>query len=128
MLHQAQRLDESGFDMLRRMRDLTLAWIGRPIPRIQTWIPSTDPVQAHDSANLDMAEENIVALGAPNECFGPQWRNCATGTYSSNAQREAIEAVLRKLNLLDRPVHWPPSQEELDSFEVSLHGIRTPSA
>jgi hypothetical protein len=127
MLHQAERLDDSGFDTLRRMRDSTFAWIGRRMRRMQRWSLSTSVVQAHDGPNLDMAEENIVALGALNECFGPQWRNCATGTYSSNAQREAIEAVLRNSNLSGSSLPWPPSQEELDRFEVSLRGIRTPS-
>jgi photosystem II stability/assembly factor-like uncharacterized protein len=128
MLHQAERLDESGFDTLRRMCNSALAWIGRRMPRMQTWTPTTDPVRAPVGANLDMAEENIVALGALNECFGLQWRNCATGAYSCNAQREVIESVLRGLDLADRPVQWPPSHEELDSFEASLRGIRTPSS
>ncbi len=127
MLHQAERLDDSGFDTLCRMRDWTFAWIGRRMPRMQRRMLSTDAVQAHDGPNLDMAEENIVALGALNECFGPQWRSCATGTYSSDPQREAIEAVLRNLNLSGSPLPWPPSQEELDRFELSLRGIRTPS-
>ena len=124
MLHQAERLDVSGFDTLRRMSDSALAWIGRRMPRLQTRTPTNDPVRAQDGANLDMGEENIVALGALNECFGSQWRICATGTYSSKAQQEAIEFVLRSF---DRPLQWPPSREELDSFEASLHGIRTPS-
>jgi hypothetical protein len=89
MLHQAERLDESGFDTLRQMRD--------------------------------------SAFGALNECFDAQWRNCATGTYSSDTQREAIEGVLRGLNSPGRPLQWPPQQKELDSFELSLRGIRTPS-
>ena len=127
MLHQAERLDESGFDTLRQMRDSALAWIGRRMPGMQTWTPTIDPVRPQDGANLDIAEENIVALGALNECFGTEWRNCATGTYSSNTQREAIEGVLRRLNSSDRPLQWPPHKKELDSFESSLHGIRTPS-
>jgi hypothetical protein len=127
MLHQAERLDESGFDTLHHMRDSALAWIDRRMPSMQTSTPTTDPVRPQDGANLDMAEENIVALGALNECFGAEWRNCAAGTYSSNTQRDAIEGVLRGLNSPERPLQWPPDKKELDSFELSLRDIRTPS-
>ena len=127
MLHQAERLDESGFDTLRRRCDLMIAWIGGRILRINAQIPPTDPIRAQDHTSLGMAEENIVALGALNECFGLQWRNCATGTYDSGEQQEAIEAVLRRLKLIGCSSSWPPPQEELDAFEVSLRGIRAPA-
>jgi hypothetical protein len=126
MLHQAERLDESGFDTLRRRCDLMIAWIVGRILRINAQIPPTAPIRAQDHTNLDMAEENLVALGALNECFGLQWRDCATGTYDSGEQQKAIEAVLRRLKLIGCSSSWPPSQEELDAFEVSLHGIRAP--
>ena len=45
MLHQAERLDVSGFDTLRRMSDSALAWIGRRMPRLQTRTPTNDPVR-----------------------------------------------------------------------------------
>jgi KAP family P-loop domain len=127
MLHQAERLDESGFDTLRRRCDSMIAWIGGRVLRTNAQIPPTDPIRAQDHTSLDMAEENLVALGALNECFGPQWRNCATGTYDSGEQQEAIEAVLRRLKLIGCSSSWPPSQEELDAFEVSLGGIRAPA-
>jgi photosystem II stability/assembly factor-like uncharacterized protein len=128
MLHQPERLDDSGFDTLRRIAHAAFAWIRSHVLRAQTSTPATGPIQRQDRAILDMAEENIVALGALNECFGPQWRNCATGIYSSSVQQQTIELILRSLKSSSGQLLWPPSKDELDSFEASLRGVRMPSS
>ena len=62
MLHQAERLDESGFDTLRRRCDWMIAWISGRILRINAQMPPTAPIRAQDHTSLDMAEENMLRL------------------------------------------------------------------
>ena len=76
--------------------------------------------------NHPIPEEHIVAFGALNEVYGPQWRQLAMGACTDAAQKAVDEAVQR-CRKTGAPARWPPSDAELDSFERSLQGIRVPS-
>jgi photosystem II stability/assembly factor-like uncharacterized protein len=127
MLHQPETLDESGYDALRNLCATAFARIGKWMAHIRLPVTPARPPQPDEDVSLDMAEEHIVALGALNECFGPHWRDCARGVYSCDEQRERIHAVLEALRRQGRRFSWPPTDEELDRFETSLRGVRTPS-
>jgi hypothetical protein len=126
MLHQAERLDESSFDTLRRVRDSTLAWVGRRIPAIRPW-RSSSVAAHHEGANLDMAVENIVALvrstSALDRSGGIALQEAILATHNGRPSRRRSEG--RRCQAISSS--GPLPKRELDSFEASLRGIRTPS-
>jgi photosystem II stability/assembly factor-like uncharacterized protein len=113
MLHQAQRLDQSGWDALpKRLKE----WLGLSITPEQ---PST--------TQTSIAEHRIVALGALYEVFGSDWKNCAKACLPENELAGAAEESIRAYCAPGLGVTWPPSDEEIESFARSLAGVRIPS-
>ncbi|VVP72805.1 Ycf48-like protein [Pseudomonas fluorescens] len=113
MLQQAQRLDQNGWDTLpKRLK----AWLGL----------STAPEQPSD-AEISIDEHRIVALGALYEVFGSDWKNCAQTNFPENELAQVAAISLKAYCVQSMGITWPPTKEELQSFEKSLSGIRIPS-
>ncbi|WP_139835893.1 P-loop NTPase fold protein [Pseudomonas sp. R16(2017)] len=116
MLQQAQRLDQSGWDLLPK-------WL-------QSWLGLHSEPEADTTAQVNLAEHRIVALGALYEVFGNDWRNFTKSTLPTSELRGAAKSSIKAYCAYDAPgleITWPPSEEEMQSFSESLAGVRIPT-
>jgi hypothetical protein len=68
-----------------------------------------------------------VALGALYEVFGSEWQDCAQANFPDNELTEVAEISIKAYCAAGIGVKWPPTEEEIQSFEKSLAGVRIPS-
>jgi photosystem II stability/assembly factor-like uncharacterized protein/Cdc6-like AAA superfamily ATPase len=113
MLQQAQRLDQSGWDLLPN--------------RLKKWLGMSTLPQQPSTADLSIDEHRIVALGALYEVYGSDWKNCATTTLPDNDLVDVAKKSIKDYCAIDARVIWPPTPAEIDKFATSLTGIRIPS-
>lgn len=112
MLQQAQRFDQSGWDILpRRLRE----WLGLTV------------ASESSAAEASIAEHRIVALGALYEVFGSDWKNCAKDHLPESELAELAKLSIKAYCAPGLGVTWPPSEEEIQRFAQSLAGVRIPS-
>ena len=118
MLQQPGRLDETGFDGLRRR----LKAVGnfsskRDASDTERRSPQLDASEGHR-----ISESVLVALAALYEVYGPEWRShmhpSAAGPLES-----AIQTAIASYELMTKK-SWPPSDGDIAAFERLLSGIR----
>lgn len=112
MLQQDKKIDESGYDELRRwLRSLT----GRKAERRK----------GKEQSVLDMglSEQTLVALAAVREVYGLDWRARLQPTGEGDLERTVRSAT--KLFTSISGFNWPPNAADLDAFEELLNGIKT---
>lgn len=73
-------------------------------------------------------EHRIVALAALHARFGPRWREWIdreldfSATFATDDEEQIQRCLSAYTSTTDAP--WPPTEEELDSFEQALKGVR----
>ena len=120
MLRQAEELDETGRDAVR---DTIRRWA-----RLHSAPPGPQTASADAKGpNAPIYEDQIVAFGALYEVYGKEWRDLAKGEFTSEIQKTEVEDALQRYRDAGGSLRWPATDEELDSFELSLKGIRLSS-
>ncbi|MEZ0083765.1 photosystem II stability/assembly factor-like uncharacterized protein [Bradyrhizobium japonicum] len=115
MLQQDAKIDETGYDELRRwLRSLTS--------------PGTKPHRGtkQNVLHMGLSEQTLVALAAIREVYGLDWR----ARLQPEGQGD-LEGTVRSATKLFTSISgfdWPPNAADLDAFDELLNGIKTSEA
>jgi hypothetical protein len=113
MLQQDSRVDESGFDELRR-------WLGLLTTRGPK---GADANSGQGPENEESVQEPVlVALASFHEVYGSEWRTRLQPIGQGELEgvvRKAIESYARATETT-----WPPTAPDLEAFERLLGGVR----
>ena len=109
MLQQDNKIDESGYDELRR-------WLSA------RGVPENDNLSDSLRRGEQIEEPVLVALASLHEVYGLQWQNRLLPKGNANletAVKKAIKSYTGATN-----TNWPPEGSDLGAFEKILNGIK----
>ena len=118
MLQQPGRLDETGFDKLRRR----LKAAGKFFSKRDALDTGTRLFQADISEEHGISESVLVALAALHEVYGPEWRSQMRPSAAGNLEG-SIQTAIASHELMTKQ-SWPPGDDDVAAFERLLSGIR----
>jgi hypothetical protein len=114
MLQQDNKIDESGYDELRR-------WLNALTRRL----PANDNLSDNPSRDGRIAEPMLVALASLHEVYGAAWQDRLLPKGRANleiAVKKAIKGYREATN-----TNWPPEDFDVSAFEKMLNGIKISS-
>jgi hypothetical protein len=111
MLQQDKKIDESGYDELRR-------WLRAHIGR-----GTKKPSDAQQGLlDMGLPEPTLVALAAIREVYGSDWRARLQPRGEGDLERMVRSATML---FAGADFEWPPNAVDLDAFDDLLNGIKT---
>jgi photosystem II stability/assembly factor-like uncharacterized protein len=111
MLQQDRKIDESGYDELRR-------WL-RSLTSRETKPPRVAQQGLHRTG---LSEPTLVALAALREVYGSDWRARLQPKGESDLDRMIRNATKRPTSTA--ALEWPPKAADLNAFDELLNGIK----
>ncbi len=109
MLQHDKKVDESGYDELRRWLGPLASGRTKPPMAVQQTLP-----------HIALSEPALVALAALREVYGADWRERLQPEGKSDLECMIRNATKKFANTLE----WPPNAIDLDAFDELLNGIK----
>jgi len=117
MLQQDNKIDESGYDELRR-RLKALTW-GTPK---RTDFSGSERTFQNGPAEKQIEEPLLVALASFHEVYGPKWQDRLRPKGKASLEI-AVKRAIQSYTATTK-TSWPPNSCDLNAFEKLLNGIR----